>query len=273
MRFFLKKLPFRNRFSLTKRGKFVAAVFVLSCAMFFSELFTGSFLILVLSFFLGLITVLFLYLILRQDLSRKSYYFPIFILPFFYAVSFSLFYSLVPSRFLTRLLLTIVFAFGAYSLFLTQNIFTISSLRTINLLRSARIVSFVITIFVLFFLFNIVFSLRLPFFITPLIIGLLSGLMSTQFLWSYTESKEGSREVFIFSGSIAFMMIELSYVLSLWPVTAAIYAIFLTGMFYTYSGLSHAWIEKRLFKGILWEYVWVGLLAIVFLLFFAQWGA
>lgn len=262
-------LPIR---SLSKRGKFVVCVLTLSIAMFFSEYATGG-VVLFLSLLLGISTVIFLYVILRQDLSKKSYFFPIFILPFFYTVSFALFYSLVPSRLLTRLILTFVYAFGAYSLFLTQNIFTISSLRTINLLRSARIVSFVITIFVLFFLCNIVFSLRLPLYITPFLIGGLTMLMSMQFLWSYSESKEGGNNVLIFSGYIAFMMTELAFVLSLWPASAAIYAIFLTGMFYTYSGLSHAWIEKRLFKGILWEYVWVGVLSILFLLIFSQWGA
>jgi hypothetical protein len=260
------------RITLSKRGKFVACVLALSTVMFFSEIVTGSVVIL-LALCLGALTVFFLFLILRRDLYKKSYYFPIFILPFFYTVSFTLFYALVPSRLLTRLILTLVYAFGAYSLFLTQNIFTISSIRTINLLRSARIVSFVITIFVLFFLYSIVFSLRLPMYITPFLVGLLSLLMSMQFLWSYSESKEGSGNVFIFSSYIAFMMVELAFVLSLWPVTAAIYAIFLTGMFYTYSGLSHAWIEKRLFKGILWEYVWVGVLSILFLLIFSQWGA
>lgn len=265
------KLAF-PKINLSKRGKFVVSVLALSIAMYFSEHVTGSVVIL-LALFLGVLTVAFLYLILKQDLSRKTYYFPIFILPFFYTVSFALFYALVPSRLLTRLILTLVFAFGAYSLFLTQNIFTISSLRTINLLRSARIVSFVITIFVLFFLCNIVFSLRLPLYVTPFLIGGLTFLMSMQFLWSYSESKEGSANVLMFSGYIACMMTELAFVLSLWPVTAAIYAIFLTGMFYTYSGLSHAWIEKRLFKGILWEYVWVGVLSILFLLIFSQWGA
>ncbi|MFI5265428.1 MAG: hypothetical protein ACHQT7_01660, partial [Candidatus Levyibacteriota bacterium] len=106
---------FLPNINLSKRGKFVVSVLALSAAIYFSEHVTGSVVIL-LALFLGLVTVLFLYFILRPDLSKKSYYFPIFILPFFYTVSFTLFYSLVPSRLLTRLILTIVYAFGAYSL-------------------------------------------------------------------------------------------------------------------------------------------------------------
>ncbi len=264
-----KKLSFLN---LSKRGKFVLSVLILSAALFFSE-FTTGIVVVLLGFLLSIITVLFLYLILRDDISKKSHFLPILILPFFFTLSFSLFYSLIPARLLTRIILTGIYAFGAYSLFLTENIFAISSLRTINLLRSARIVSFVITIFVLFFLFNIIFSLRLPLYITPLLVAGISFLMSAQFLWSYSENRESSREVYTYSLCLALMMGELAFVLSVWPVTAAIYAIFLTGIFYTYSGLSHAWLERRLFKGILWEYIWVGALSVLFLLVFSRWGA
>jgi len=258
---------------LSKRGKFVFSVFLLSAALFFSELTTG-WIVVTLGFILSFLTVLLLFLILKDDVAKKSHLLPILILPFFFTLSFSLFYSLIPARLLTRVLLTGVFAFGAYSLFLTENIFAISSLRTINLLRSARIVAFVITIFVLFFLFNIIFSLRLPLYITPFIVAVISFLMAAQFLWSYSESREGGgREVYIFSTGVALMMGQLALVLTLWPVTPAIYAIFLTGIFYTYSGLANAWLERRLFKGILWEYIWVGALSVLFLLIFSNWGA
>lgn len=265
------KSKFSSKIKLTKRGQFVLGVFVLTLGVFLAEYTKGNVNIIA-SIFLALLTVGILYAILRKDIYKRSYVFPIFILPFFYTLSFSLFYSLIPSRFLTRLIITIIYAFGAYSLFLTQNIFVISSLRTINLLRSARIVSFVITIFVLFFLFNIVFSLRFPIFITPILVGILAILTSIQFLWSYQETRESSREVYIFSGVISVMMMELSFVISLWPVTAAIYSIFLTGIFYTYAGLSNIWLERRLFKGVLWEYIWVGVLSILFLLIFSKWG-
>lgn len=266
----LKKLPIRLKIS--KRGKFVLCMFFLSACMFISEYVSGR-LIVVSGLVLGFLTILFLFFILRGDMVRKKSALPILILPFFYTLSFSLFYSLVPSRFLSKLILTGIYAFGVYSLFLTENIFAISSLRTINLLRSARIVSFVITIFVLFFMFNVIFSLRFPLYVTPVLVGVISYLMATQFLWSYIEEREqGGREITVFSGVIGLMMTELSFVLSLWPVTPAIYAIFLTGIFYTYSGLSHVWIERRLFKGILWEYVWVGILSILFLIIFSKWG-
>ena len=238
--------------------------------MFFSELLTGPLLILA-GFVLSVLTVFLLYIALKDDI-KPSILYPIIILPFFYTLSFVLFYSLIPERLLTRIVLTLVYSFGLYSLFLSQNIFAISAARTINLVRSARIVSYVLTIFVLFCMASIIFSLRLPVFITPFLIVLVSFLLSFQSLWAYTEDRENTKDVTVYSGFIALMMGELSLILAVWPVTAAIYAIFLTGLFYTYLGLSHIWLEKRLFKSVLWEYVWVGVLSIVFLVLFAKWG-
>lgn len=263
----LKKIPL---FNLNKRGKFVLSVLLLTTGLFFSELLTGPLLILA-GFVLSVLTVFLLYIALKDDI-KPSILYPIIILPFFYTLSFVLFYSLIPERLLTRIVLTLVYSFGLYSLFLSQNIFAISAARTINLVRSARIVSYVLTIFVLFCMASIIFSLRLPVFITPFLIVLVSFLLSFQSLWAYTEDRENTKDVTVYSGFIALMMGELSLILAVWPVTAAIYAIFLTGLFYTYLGLSHIWLEKRLFKSVLWEYVWVGVLSIVFLVLFAKWG-
>src|SRR3990167_7401521 len=211
--------------NLSKRQKFVLTVLFMSIGIFISTYLSGINLIIT-SIFLSFLGIILLYFTLRSDISGTFYY-PILILPFFFTISFSLFYPLIPARLLTRIIVVLLYAFGLYSLFITQNIFAVSAIRTITLLRSARIVSFVLTIVVLFLLTNIIFSLALG---------------------------------------------QLAFVLNLWPVTAAIYSIFITGIFYAYSGLTHAWIEKRLFKGILWEYVWVGFLAILILVFFSNWG-
>lgn len=268
---FLKKLKKRiPQIVLNKRGKFVLFVFLLTLGMFFSEFLRGVELIIA-GFALSLLTVLFLFISLREDIKPSTLY-PAIILPFFYTLSFALFYTLIPGRLLTRIIFTGVYSFGLYSLFLSQNIFVISAARTINLVRSARIVSYVLTIFVLFCMASIIFSLRLPVFLTPFFIVIVSFLLSFQSLWAYTEDKENTKEVTVYSGFIALMMGELSFALAIWPVTAAIYAIFLTGLFYTYLGLSHIWLEKRLFKSVLWEYVWVGALSIIFLVVFAKWG-
>ena len=179
-------------FILSKRQKFVLIVFLMGIGVFISTYLSGIDLVLV-SVFLSFLGIILLYLALRSDI-RGTFYYPILILPFFFTISFSLFYPLIPARLLTRIALVSLYAFGLYSLFLTQNIFAVSAIRTINLLRSARIVSFVLTIVVLFSLTNIIFSLRLPFFITPVIIATLTFLLNFQSLWVYSLSKSFIRE-------------------------------------------------------------------------------
>lgn len=260
----------RKILSLNKRQRFVAAVLALSAGVFLSEYFTGITITLT-AVFLAVLTVLLLLLILRRDI-RGTFYAPILILPFFFTLAFPFFYALVPERLLSRVIITGIYAFGLYSLFLTQNIFAVSGIRTINLLRSARIVAFVLTLLVYYFLVNFIFSLRLPVVITPLIIFPVSFLMNIQSLWTYTLDPSQIKPIATFSSIISVSILELSYVLVLWPVNASVYALFLTGIFYTYSGLCHAWLERRLFKGILWEYVWVGFISVLFLIIFSKWG-
>lgn len=255
---------------LNKRQKFVVAVFLLSCGVFLSEYFTGITLT-VAAIILAFLTVAFLLLILRKDI-KGSFFAPILILPFFFTLAFPFFYALVPERLLSRIIVTGIYAFGLYSLFLTQNIFAVSGIRTINLLRSARIVAFVITLLVYYFLVNFIFSLRLPVLLTPLVILPLSFLMNIQSLWTYTLDSSQIKPIATFSLIISICIAQLSYVLILWPVNASIYSLFLAGIFYTYSGLCHAWLERRLFKGILWEYVWVGFISVLFLIIFSKWG-
>lgn len=261
---------FLSLIDLNKRQKFVLAVLILSAGVFFSEYFTGLKL-LVISLVLAFATDILLLLILKKDI-RRTFFGPILILPFFFTLAFPFFYALVPERLLSRLIITIIYAFGLYSLFLTQNIFAVSGIRTINLLRSARIVAFVITLLVFYFLVNFIFSLRLPVLLTPIAIFPIAYLMNIQSLWTYTLDTAQIKAISFFSLVISVCILQLSFVLILWPVNASIYSLFLTGIFYTYSGLCHAWLERRLFKGILWEYIWVGFISVLFLVIFSKWG-
>jgi len=264
------KKKIQRLLNIKKRQKFVLSVVFLSMFFFALQLLPDIQLFFA-TLILAALTDLLLFLILKEDV-RGTFFYPILILPFFYSLSFPFFYTLVPDRLISQLVITVLYAFGLYSLFLTQNIFAVSGIRTINLLRSARIVDFILTLLVLFFLYNYAFSLRQFFFVTPVMIFLISLFMNFESLWSYSLNKSQAGEVLVSSFVIAFSLMQLSVILMLWPVNAAIYSLFLTGIFYTFSGLSHAWFERRLFKGILWEYIWVCFISVLFLIVFSRWG-
>jgi len=265
------KVPKVRFFNISKRQKFVLLILVLSTCLFLLETFTMYTHVWVISAALGLLTIFLLWLVLRGDM-KSTFFYPLLILPFMYSLSFVLFSSLIPSRILSRIVMTLLYAFGLYSLLLSHNIFTVSSTRTINLLRSARAVSFILTILIHFFFMSVIFSLHLILPFQFMAVFLVAFLLHIHSFWSYSLDPKQWREMIGSSIFIALCIAELSVVLLIWPVNATVFAIFLSGIFYTYSGLIHVWLERRLFKGVLWEYVWVGFLSVLLLLFFSRWG-
>lgn len=257
---------------LEKRQKFVISVLLLSIVLFFTEsqFRQSGFLT---AFLLAFFTDVFLFWAIRADLkdAESDYPYSIFILPFFYTFAFVLFYFLVPSRLLSRVILTILYGVGLYSLYLCQNIFTVSSIRTIALLSGAKIVSFVLTLLSFFFLSNIVFTLHLPIFFTAPVIAVFTVFLVFQSLWSYTLQRT-SFSLFAWSGLITVCLLEIAASLWFWPSSPTVIALFMTGFFYTIVGLSHVWLERRLFRGVLWEYVWVGAVVFFVLQLFTSWG-
>jgi hypothetical protein len=256
-------------FSIDKRQKFVIAIALLSLGLFYGEFQFGRFGIAI-AFTLAIFTVIFLWWAIRKDAAEnKSYY--IFILPFFYSLAFGMFYFLTPTVFTAHLLLVGVYAFGLYSLLLSQNILTVASIRTIQLLSGARIVSFVITLVSFFFLSNIVFTLRVTIFPVIAFVLLYTFPLMYHSLRTYSLQK-GMQPIAIWASALTVCLVEATTLLWFWPSSPTVIALFLTGFFYTIVGLTHIWFEKRLFKGILWEYVWVGCIVFFVLNLFTQWG-
>lgn len=252
-------------FFIEKRQKFVIAVFLLTIGLFYTE-FQFSRSGVFISLFLAVLTDLFLFWGLFQDIKDKFVY-EIFILPFFYSLSFGLFCFLTPN-FIYRIVLALVYAFGLYSLYLSQNIFVVSSTRTIALLSGARIVSFVVTLVSFFLLTNVVFTFHIIIFPILFLVLFYTYLLLYHSLWTYTLQKI-THPLALWVSALALCIIELTAILWFWPTKPPITSLFLTGFFYIVAGLSHIWFEKRLFKGVLWEYVWVGFVVIFILIAFS----
>lgn len=261
----------RSRFekiTVNKRQRFVIAVLILSLGLYFSEnLFSRSGI--VMAFILAIATNAFFLWANYKDI-KENFSWSIFILPFFYSLSFALFYFLAPGRLLTRFIVTPLYAIGLYSLFLSQNIFIVASIRTIALLSGARIVSFIITLLSYFFLTTIAFSLDISFIPIAISLFLFTFLLVIQNLWAITLEKS-IKTYSLWAGVLAFCLFEVAIVLWFWPSSPTVIAIFLTGFFYIIVGPTQIWLEKRLFRGVLWEYLWVGIIVFSILLSFTSW--
>lgn len=256
-------------FTIDKRQKFVIGTILLSLGLFFTEYQFGKsgFFIPII---LAILTSLILFWAIREDL-KESYTIEAFILPFFYSLSFGMFYFLSPSAFVSRLILTAIYAFGLYSVFLSQNILSVSSIRTITLLSGARIVSFVATLLSYFFLTNIIFTLHVNIFIVVILVLITSFFLIYHSLWTYVLTKI-NRPLLIWIATLTVCLLEAVSLLWFWPSSPTFIALFMTGFFYSIVGLSHVWFERRLFKGIIWEYVWVGCIVFFVLILFTSWG-
>ena len=252
---------------VSKRQKFILAVILLSAGLFVADHILGKSGVSIV-FALSGLTILFLYYALKQDL-KENFSPQVFILPFFYSLSVGLFYFLVPARFITRIGMTTLYAIGLYSLFLCQNIFTVSSIRTIQLLSGARTVSLLLTLLSYGFLSSVIFSLHINIFITLILIFIYTFLIVLQSIWTNTLDVNPLSQVF-WVVSLSLCLSEIS--LFLWFSTSSpiVAALFLSAMFYVLIGLTYAWFEKRLFRSVILEYFWITCISFIFLVVFSS---
>lgn len=247
-------------FNIPKRQKFILSVLILSLILFSSEQLFGKRGVYV-AFLVSVLTDIFIYWAVRKDL--KDNFSPhIFILPFFYSLACALFYFLFPARLLVRIGMTSIYAIGLYSLLLSENIFVVSSIRTIALLSSARTVSFIITILTYLFLTNVIFSLHASIFLTLLLIFILSFFLTLHSFWTHVlDNKLTSNLLWVFL--LAVCSVELALSVWFWPAIPMLIGIFLAGFFYVFIGLSQVWLDRRLFKNVMWGYVWISFFVII----------
>lgn len=268
-----RRFPYLANFltRVSKRQKFVTATLFLALGLFVSQniVVPETRIILVLS--LSFLAALSLLIALYKDI-KGTFWWPLLILPFFFTLSFGLFYFLLPARFLTRITLTTLFAIGLYALYLSHNIYAVAGIRTIQLLNAAHSVGFLLTLVIHFFLINIIFSLHVIAPLVFLLIFLVTFILIFPVLWSVNLEERVTKAVLIFTTILALVIAQLGLVLNFWPATPVVATLFLSGNFYTFVGLSQVWLERRVFKGTIWEYIGVAIIVFLVLVSQTKWG-
>jgi hypothetical protein len=89
--------------------------------------------------------------------------------------------------------------------------------------------------------------------------------------WSY-GLQQSIRSITLWAIILTICLIETATMLWFWPSSPTVIALFLTGFFYAVAGLVHVWLDRRLFRGVLWEYLWVGAAVFFVLILFTPWG-
>lgn len=192
-------------------------------------------------------------------------------LPALYAASVGLFYFLLPEGILARAVLLTLFGLGIYALYLTGNIYSVAAVRTIQLLRAAHAVGFLLTLLTLVLFFNTVFSLKLPFWANGLMVGLLTFPMVLSGLWSILLEDRLSSVILWMSLMVAVVVGEVGVGLSFLPVTVWVASLALVTVVYVALGILQHSLSERLFKRTLQEYVGVGVLVMIAVMAVTQW--
>ncbi len=259
---FLKSFRFPRLFD--KKQRIVFSVFFLSVLFFSATRLVNVTEGVVTALGLSVLAVAFLlWGVYTEFLQHKPY--QCFVLPFLFTLSITLFSFLIPQRISTHLLLTLIFAIGIYALYLSENIFVVATERTIPLASSARSVSQIIVLVTYFFLSDSIFSLRLNLLLTMILFLIVTTGICVHAIWSYTL-EEKIRTGLLWVCVLSACMLGFESVLWFWPTSPTITALFLSIILYVLTGLSHYWLDRRLFKNIIVEYLWVIVLG-TFLLF------
>ena len=254
---------------MTKRRKFLITSFILSLGFIGLQFLDNPYKIYAI-FVLSLVTsVLFLWS-LWEGIGKNSTLLTL-ILPAFFTVGVGVFWFLLPSNVFARLPMIIFYGLGIYALSLTMNVFTVSAVRTIALLRAARGVGFVLTLITLFLIYNAILSLKIPFWGSALLITALSFPLFLQGFWTIPLDIKLTKDVLILSLVSSLGVGEISVSLFFWPATLVVGSIFLTVAVYVLLGLGQAKLEQRLFSQTVREYLLVGILVFIGMFFATHW--
>lgn len=258
-------------FTLTKRRKFVLSSLILSLGLFILEVGVASELKYRAIGSLSLLAAVLTFWSLREAAANFAIWVTL-LLPILFTAGVSLFYFLLPGNLLTAIPIIILYFLGMYALFLTENIFSVAAIRTINLFRSASAVGFLLTLLTGFFWYNTFISLKLPFYFNFLAVLCISFPLILSSLWSVNLEEKLNGKLIIFSFLISLFLGEFALFLSFWPVSLTMGSLFLTACLYVLLGLAQAKLSQRLFKRTVVEYLTVGVAVFLTMLVYTSWG-
>lgn len=257
-------------FRLTKRRKFILSSIILTAGLSFTQFGHPADRYLT----IGILSFSTIPLVLwsLSEALRGAIWLVSWILPLMFTAGIGFFYFLLPTSPFTAIPVIVLYLLGMYALFLSENIFSVAAIRTIQLYRSASAVNFLLTLFTSFLLYDTIFSFRLPFFLNSFLVFLISILLFIHGVWSVNLEEKLNGKIISYALLFSFMMAEIAFILSFWPTSIALSSLFLTSLVYVLLGLAQAQLSDRLFKRTVEEYLAVGTAVLIVLLLYTSWG-
>jgi hypothetical protein len=196
----------------------------------------------------------------------------LFVLPVILTASFGLFQSRSELNDGVRLILAGTYIVTMYTILLSENIFNVSVERNIPLVRAARTVGYLATLFVAFAFFTLLFSLRLSGFIFAAVSAVVAVFLFAQGLWQIELKETNLRTLGYFSFVAGVLIGEVSLALSFWPLEPPKVGLALTAAVYVVLGILQHHLRADLKIRTLLEYLFVGAAVVFLLIILTSWG-
>lgn len=254
---------------LPKRRKFVIGSLLLTFILLLTELSNSAIRFPMILFF-SFVAYFLSFLALSEDIKGIEFL-TLFILPVAFSFSVSLFYFLLPVRWLTRLPFSLLYGVLIYAILLSENIFNVTAIRTIQLYQAALAVCSFISILTFFLLSNIIFSFHLASFFNFFLFLLISFIILLKNLWNISLENYLEKRLVKITFFLALIIAEIAFILSFWPVVPLILSLFLTTLFYLLLGITQTYLLKKPLGSLILEY-FLFLFTLLVLFWRGAWG-
>jgi diacylglycerol kinase len=213
---------------------------------------------------------IFTYFSILEDINGSELV-TLFIIPILFTISYYLFYFLFPVRWLTRVPFIIIYGVSVYAILLTSNILNVGVEKSLQLFRAAFSVNYFYQTVIIFLFSNILFSFRGSYFTNALLAGIGVFPLSLQLYWSIKLNLNIERQLILYSFLTSVMISQIAVIASFIPFKPSISALILTSSYYSLTGLINAYLDDRLFKQTIREYLFVLVFVILISILTISW--
>lgn len=147
-----------------------------------------------------------------------------------------------------------LFSLALYGILLIENIFSVASIRTIQLFRAARSVNFILTLVASLFFYTVALSMKLPFWWVGLVVFIVSLILSFPSFWSVDLKGDILKVAGRYSLAVSWVTSTCAVMLSFWPVKAFMGGLMLTSVLYALLGTLEQRLSSRVYLESLLEY-------------------
>lgn len=148
----------------------------------------------------------------------------------------------------------LAYILGMYGILLIENIFSVASIRTIQLFRAAKSASFVFTLVTSLFFYTMSFSLRIAFWWVGLMSFVVTFILSYANFWSVDLKTPNYKDIWRFSIVSSWAVTLVSMMLSFWPAKPFMGGLMLTSTIYALLGVLEQRLSNRVYMEGLIEY-------------------